>query len=108
MPPNFDTFKGIMPVEPVPNNSIEPSAEPFAEEIAQIQALWQELPDAHQVSLVVQLADAIMSDVYRPYLRHTMTQQWPVRPAEFPVAFPRFEITEDDLLNANLDEEDAI
>jgi hypothetical protein len=53
LPPNFDTFKGIMgimPVEQVPNNSIEPGAEPFAEEMAQIQALWQELPDAHQVS----------------------------------------------------------
>jgi hypothetical protein len=37
-----------------------------------------------------------------------MTQQWPVRPAEFPVAFPKFGITEADLLNANLDEEDAI
>ena len=49
-----------------------------------------------------------MSGVYRPYLRHAMTQQWPVRPAKFPVAFPRFEITEDDLLNANLDEEDAV
>ena len=61
MPPNFDTFKGIMPVEPVPNNSIKPGAEPFTEEIAQIQALWQELPDAHQVSLILQLADDTMT-----------------------------------------------
>lgn len=97
-----------MPIEPEPNHSIEQGAEPFAEEMAQIQALWQELPDAYQVSLVLQLADTIMSGVYRPYLRHAMTQQWPVRPAEFPVAFPQFEISEDDLLNAYLDEEDLV
>jgi hypothetical protein len=107
LPLNFDTFKGIMPVEPEPNNSIEQGVEPFAEEMAQIQALWQELPDAHQVSLVLQLADSIMSGVYRPYLRNAMTQQWPVRPAELPVAFPKLVITEDDLLNGYLDEEDA-
>lgn len=97
-----------MPVEPEPNNSIEQEARPFAEEMAQVQALWQELPDAHQVSLVLQLADTIMTGVYRPYLRHSMTQQWPERPAEFPIAFPRFEITEAALLNANLDEEDIV
>ncbi len=36
-----------------------------------------------------------------------MTQQWPVRPAELPVAFSKFEITRADLLNANLDEGEA-
>ena len=97
-----------MPVEPEPNNSIEQGAELFAEEIAEIQALWQQLPEEHQVSLVLQLTSDIMSGVYRPYLRHAMMQQWPVRPEEFPVAFPRFEITEDDLLNAYLDEEDIV
>ena len=97
-----------MPVEPEPNNSIQQSAEPFAEETAQIQSLWQELPEAHQVALVLQLAGSLLEGPYRPYLRHAMTQQWPVRPAEFPVAFPKFELTEDDLLNAYLDEEDLV
>ena len=97
-----------MPVEPEPNNSIQQNAEPFAEETAQIQSLWQDLPEAHQVALVLQLASSLMEGAYRPYLRHAMTQQWPVKPAEFPVAFPKFEVTEDDLLNAYLDEEDIV
>ena len=93
-----------MPVEQMNSQT----AQPFEEEIAQIETLWRQLPETHQVSLVLRLADGIMNDVYRPYLRHAMTQQWPVRPAEFHVAFPRFEITEDDLLNAYLDEEDVV
>lgn len=97
-----------MQVEPEPITTVEKDAAPFAEEMAQIQTLWQELPDAHQVALVLQLASSLLEGPYRPYLRHAMTQQWPVRPAEFPVAFPKFEITEDDLLNAYLDEEDLV
>jgi hypothetical protein len=79
----------------------------YGVESAQIKALWQELPDAHQVALVLQLANSVMSGPLRLYLRYAMIQQWPVRPNELPVAFPRFEITEDDLIQANLDEEDA-
>ena len=84
------------------------TSEPFEDEIGQIKTLWQELPEAHQVALVLQLAGSLLDGPYRPYLRHAMTQQWPVRPTEFPVAFPRFEITDDDLLNAYLDEEDLV
>lgn len=97
-----------MPVEPEPTNAIEQVAEPFTEEMAQIQALWQELPDAHQVALALKLVGSILESPYRPYFRHAMTQQWPIRPTEFAVAFPKFEITEDDLLNAYLDEEDTV
>jgi len=82
--------------------------EPFEKEIAQVKTLWQELPEAHQVALALELVGSILEGPYRPYLRHAMTQQWPVRPAEFPVAFPKFEITDDDLLNAYLDEKDLV
>lgn len=97
-----------MQVEPEPTNTIEQDAELFTEEMAQIQALWQELPDAHQVALALKLVGSILDGPYRPYFRHAMTRQFPVRPSEFPVAFPRFEITDDDLLNAYLDEEDVV
>lgn len=97
-----------MPVEPEPTNAIEQVVEPFTEEMAQIQALWQELPDAHQVALALELVGSILESPYRPYFRHAMTQQWPIRPTEFAVAFPKFEITDDDLLNAYLDEEDLV
>lgn len=97
-----------MPVEKEATQSVGNSADPNLEKAAQIKGLWQELPDEHQVSLVLQLTSDIMSGAYRPYIRHAMTQQWPVRPAEFPIAFPKFEINEDDLLNAYLDEEDLV
>lgn len=96
-----------MQVEPEPTNTIEQDAEPFTEEMAQIQALWQELPDSHRVALALELVGSILESPYRPYFRHTMTQQWPIRPAEFPVAFPKFEITQEDLLRANVAEEDT-
>lgn len=96
-----------MSVEPSPTTLTEPISEPFADEAAQIQEIWQALPDAHQVALVLQLADAIMASAYRPYFRHALTQLWPVRPSELPVAFPKFEIAEADLLQANIDEEEA-
>ena len=96
-----------MSVEPTPITSTEVLAEAFSDEMAQIQEIWQALPDAHQVALVLQLADSIMTGVYRPYLQLTMTQQWPLQPEEFPTAFPRFEITQEALLRANVDEEDA-
>ena len=81
---------------------------PHEDMVDQIQALWEGLSGAHQVALVLQLAGEVMETPYRPYLRHAMTQQWPIRPDEYPVAFPKFQITEDDLLNAYLDEEDLV
>lgn len=48
---------------------------PFEAESAQIKALWRELPDAHQVALVLQLASLVMSGPLRPYFRYAMTQQ---------------------------------
>jgi hypothetical protein len=97
-----------MPVEPAPHTFSEDVVAPHEDEVAQIHAIWQELPDTHQVALVLQLADSIMASAYRPYFRHALTQLWPVRPSELPVAFPKFEISHEDLIRANLDEEDAV
>ncbi len=105
---DFDILTGIMPVEPVPHPFSEDVEASHENEVAQIHAIWRELPDTHQVALVLQLADSIMTSAYRPYFRHAMTQLWPVRPSEFPVAFPKFEISQADLIRANLDEEDAV
>lgn len=97
-----------MPVEQDENELLEQAAPTYEQEIAQIKALWQELPEAHQVALALTLVGSILEGPYRPYFRHAMTQQWPIRPTEFPVAFPKFELTDDDLLNAYLDEEDLV
>jgi len=71
-----------------------------------MQALWQELPEEHQVAMALQFLDSIMGGEYRPYFLYLMAQKWPLKTTELESSFPRIEISEDDLLQANLDEEE--
>lgn len=80
---------------------------PYTKEVDEIQSLWQTLPDAHQVALVVQLANGIMERAYRPYLLYAMAQTWSLQTDELELAFPRIEISEEDLMRANLDKDEA-
>lgn len=94
-----------MPVEHNTHQSFQ-IEETHSEEMGQMQAMWQALPEAHQVALALQFVDTIMNGEYRPYFLHLMAQKWPLKTTELEGGFPRIEISEDDLLRANLDEEE--
>lgn len=50
--------------------------DPHARQMEQMQDLWQELPDEHQVALALQFMDTIMSSAYRPYFLHLLAKKW--------------------------------
>ena len=95
-----------MPIEQDPSYQHPAPPDPHEKEMEQMGSLWQGLPDAHKVSLVLRFADTILTNEYRPYLLYIMAQRWPLNTGELTSAYPRIEITEQDLMQIGLDEEE--
>ncbi len=93
---------------PIEQNESQLSPDPHAPEMEQMLTVWQTLPDENKVALALQFVGTIMENEYRPYFLHLMAQQWPLRTTELEGAFPTIEISELDLLRANLDEEEVV
>lgn len=91
---------------PIEQNETYPPPDSHAPEMAQMHILWQTLPDEHKVALALQFVGTIMEHEYRPYFLHLMAQRWPLRTTELESAYPTIEISEEDLMRANLDEEE--
>ena len=77
-----------MSIEQDALNSAPQVTESHTEEMAQMQALWESLPEEHQVSLVLQFVDNIMNNEYRPYFLYLMAQKWPLKTTELESTFP--------------------
>ena len=92
-----------MSIEQNPN---QPIPEQHTSEMEQVQAIWQALSTEHKVALALNFVDEIMAGEYRPYFLYLKAQKWPLKTEEMESAYPRIEITERDLVRANLDEEE--
>ena len=60
--------------------------------MAKMEALWQVLPDEHQVSLALKFVDSVMASAYRPYFLHLAAQKWSLQTTELESAFPTIEL----------------
>ena len=96
-----------MHIEQDPSYQPPAPSDPHEREMEQMDSLWQKLPDAHKVSLVLRFADTILTNEYRPYLLYIMAQKWPLNTGELASAYPRIEITEQDLIQIGLDDEEV-
>ena len=83
------------------------ASDSIVKDVEQMETIWQTLPDEHKVSLALKFVDTIMASDYRPYYLYLSAQKWPLKTEELESAFPTIEISEEDLLRANLDDEEV-
>ncbi len=96
-----------MPVERKPNaHPIPDDSETLLATKEQILALWQSLPDEHQATMAATILDGVMSGEYRRWFQVVIANRWPLATEQLDTTYPLIELSELDLQQANLPDED--
>lgn len=67
---------------------------------------WEQLPPEHQATVLLVLLEKLMESNYRIWIKQAIGLRWPIETELLATAFPRVQITRDDLRRAHLYEDD--
>ncbi len=68
---------------------------------------WEQLPPEHQATALLVLLEELMESNYRAWIKETIGLRWPIETELLATAFPRIQITRDDLVQAHIYEDDV-
>lgn len=67
---------------------------------------WEQLPPEHQATALLVLLEKLMESGYRAWIKEAIGLRWPIETELLATAFPRIQITRDDLVRAHIYEND--
>ena len=70
----------------------------------QLLAIWEALPNEHKATIALLLVNNVMEGEYQFWLQQAIAFRWPLKTEHLELAYPHFEISEQDLHRAHLDE----